>query len=172
MVILGVTSMSGAVAIEMCRHLGAGKVIGIARDAAKLSLLREQLDVVIQLQEEVAETDYSVLGEVDVVLDYVYGEAAAGLLGRLEQRKLVQYVQIGCLGGLDMNLPGKVLRSRNLVIRGAGPGSWSFTQLGEELAGLVEATAKLGKRNVKEHKLEYVERLWGEKGEERIVYVP
>lgn len=71
-----------------------------------------------------------------------------------------------------MELPSKVLRSGDLVMRGAAPGSWSFTQLGRELEGLVEATAKLGRREVREVRLEAVEKMWGDVVEERTVYVP
>lgn len=98
-VIMGVTSASGSIAIELCRHLGAGKIIGIARNATKLAEL--ELDVAIQLQPKVEDTDYSALKgcEVDVILDYVYAAPMAHFLGCLKQRGMVQYVQIGSLGG-------------------------------------------------------------------------
>jgi len=171
-VIMGATSASGSIAIELCRYLGAGKVIGVARSRDKLEGLGG-LDRKIQLQQKDEETDYSELGEVDVILDYVYGKPMAHLLGQLKGTGEMQYVQIGGLSGsATMEVPSGVLRSKNLVMRGCAPGSWSFGQLGQELPGLLEAVGKLAKRKVKVLKLEEVEKTWGGGGGEgRAVYV-
>ncbi|GKT94516.1 quinone oxidoreductase [Colletotrichum tofieldiae] len=67
--ILGVTSASGRVAVDVARAKGAGRVVGIARNAAAMAEIA--LDERIVLAG--GETDWSKLGEVDVVLDYVYG---------------------------------------------------------------------------------------------------
>jgi NADPH:quinone reductase-like Zn-dependent oxidoreductase len=56
-VVLGATSSSGRVAILLARSLGAGKVVGVARDAAKLAKL--DLDQATVLDDEVSTTDFS-----------------------------------------------------------------------------------------------------------------
>lgn len=169
--IMGVTSASGAIAIDLARHLGAGKVIGAARNAEKLAAL--DLDARVQLKDKTEETDFSGLGQVDVVLDYIFGAMTIHLLSSLKSRAPVQYVQIGGLSGsLSIELPGSILRSTDLTIRGCGPGSWSFTQLAKELPGLLEPVAKLTRREVKVFKLAEVEQRWYETSvKERIVYV-
>lgn len=169
--IMGATSASGSIAIELSRHLGAGKVIGVARNAEKLGALN--LDKKIRLKEKVEETDFSTLGQVDVILDYIYGAATVHLLSSLKSRAPVQYVHIGGLSGPTMELPGSLLRSKDLTIRGCGPGSWTFTQLTKELPGMLVPVAKLAPRGVKVIKLAEVGQRWGEaSGEDRVVYVP
>jgi len=66
--IMVATSASGSIAICLARSLGAGKVIGVARNLAKLAEL--DLDETIQLMDPVEKTDFSNLGDVDVVLHY------------------------------------------------------------------------------------------------------
>lgn len=169
--IMGATSASGGIAIEASRHLGAGKVIGVARNAEKLDTLN--LDAKILLKEKVEETDYSALGRMDVILDYIYGAPVVHLLSSLRSKTPVQYVHIGGLAGTTMELPGSVLRSLDLTIRGSGTGAWTFTQLVKELPGLLGAAGKFAPRDVKVIKLAEIEQRWQEEsGAERVVYVP
>ena len=170
--IMGATSASGSIAIELSRHLGAGKVIGAARNEQKLAALKS-LDEKIVLTEKVEETDFSTLGQVDVILDYVFGAATVHLLSSLTQRAPVQYVHIGGLSGPNIELPGSLLRSKDITIRGCGPGSWTFTRLTKELVDMMVPVAGLAPRGVKSVKLAEVEQRWGEgSGQDRVVYVP
>ena len=90
----------------------------------------------------------------------------------LKSKVPVQYVHIGGLAGLELNLPGAILRGKDIRITGAGPGSWGFPQLGKEIPGLLETLKGVKKQSLKTVKLEDVERAWGEKSEERMVFVP
>ena len=76
--IIGVTGASGSTAIGVARKLGAGKVIGAARNAAKMEGLG--LDGTIELKSEVEQTDFSSAADVDLVIDYLYGPGNAALL--------------------------------------------------------------------------------------------
>ncbi|KAG0645469.1 hypothetical protein D0Z07_8547 [Hyphodiscus hymeniophilus] len=125
--IVGATSASGTLAIDVARHLGAKRIVGVARNLSALSQLG--LDETIEMKEPVEETDFSKLGHVDVILDYVYGPIIAHLIGSLTTKAPVQYVQIGLLGSPTMQLNGVTLRSTNITMRGAGPGSWSLGDL-------------------------------------------
>lgn len=168
--IMGVTSTSGTLAIHLARKLGAGKILGCARNVEAMSVL--DLDQRITLRNPVEETDFSTLGNVDVILDYVYGPPVLHLLKSLQSKSPVQYVHIGSLAGLELNLPGSVLRSKNLTIRGSGPGSFELKAVGNELPTLLEALVGAKEHKLKTVLLKDIEGVWNEKSDERIVFLP
>ncbi len=65
--IVGATSASGCLAIDLARALGASRVIGAGRSVARMKDLG--LDGVVVLENDVKATDWSSLGDVIVVLD-------------------------------------------------------------------------------------------------------
>lgn len=166
--ILGATSASGRMAVHLARTMGAGKVIGIARNEKALSEI--DLDGRIVLQEPADVTDFSLAADVDVVLDYVYGPPAEQLLTALNGNKPVQYVHIGSLAGLEIRLPGSVIRDKDLTIRGSAAGSWSFQEAHNEMPGLLEAMKSLRSAEIAVFKLEQVEKAWAEQSR-RVVIV-
>ncbi|KUI69131.1 Quinidine resistance protein 1 [Cytospora mali] len=173
--VLGATSASGRVAVRIARALGAGRIIGIARGERALAEV-EGLDERIVLDgEDPARTDFSALGgQVDVVLDYVYGPAVVALLSSLRPTREVQYVQIGTLGGGDVALPGALLRSKMIVLRGSGPGSWTMTQLAGETTAILKAVVDLKADSLHVARLKDVESFWNSpdvKGK-RLVFIP
>ena len=64
-----------------------------------------------------------------------------------------------------------MLRSKDLVIRGSGLGSFSVKDFAKELGPLVRACARIEKQNIRVCKLSGVEKVWNEEGE-RVVFVP
>lgn len=76
--ILGATGSLGQVALQLARHLGAGRVVGAARNAEALTRLSERgiADAVVQLgTDRDADALKEQAGEgFDVVLDVVYGQ--------------------------------------------------------------------------------------------------
>lgn len=145
-------------------------MIGAARNKAALDTLG--LDETILIEDNPENTDFSKLSDVDVILDYVYGPVAEHLLNTLKATKPVQYVHIGALSAQTMNLPGAVLRSRNLTIRGSGPGAWSNQELAAVMPDLLSALKDVPKQPVKIAKLADVEKEWSSEGGERVVFVP
>lgn len=169
-VITGVTSISAKVAVQFARFLGAGKIVGVARNAREMAAIAG-LDQTIVLANDPAETDFSSLGDVDLILDYIYGPSIVALLNQLKSSVPTQFVQIGTLAGADIALPGAVLRSKNITIRGTGPGAWSLSHFERELPALLAAVARLPDMDLKVRKLEDVEAAWAAK-KERTVFVP
>jgi NADPH:quinone reductase-like Zn-dependent oxidoreductase len=169
MAILGATSASGRMSIQLAKSMGAGKIIGIARNELKLSEI--DLDERIILQDPADKTDFSPAADVDVILDYVYGPPAEQLLMAVKGRKPVQYVHIGSLGGLEIRLPGSVIRDKDITIRGSAAGSWSFADAHKEMPGLLEAMKSFKATEVEVFKLTDVEKAWGEQAR-RVVIVP
>ena len=169
--VMGVTSASGKVAVSLARHLGAGKIIGLARNEKAMQDMG--LDEVIVLKERVEETEWEKAGKVDVVLDYLYGVPTELFMKSLKPGKKIQYVQVGSLAGETFAFPSAVLRSNDIVLRGSGPGAWSMAALSKELPELLKALTGIEKQKVRVEKLADIERVWVEPaGSERLVFVP
>jgi NADPH:quinone reductase-like Zn-dependent oxidoreductase len=169
-VITGVTAISAKVAVSFARQRGAGKIIGVARNQKEMDAI-SGLDERIVLGNDPAETDFSSLGDVDLILDYLYGPAIVALFNQLKSSVPTQLVQIGTVAGQDIALPGAVLRSKNITMRGAGPGAWPMSLFAKELPSLLEAVGKLPDMGLTVRKLEDVETAWANK-KERTVFVP
>ncbi|KAI0836467.1 hypothetical protein F5Y06DRAFT_103952 [Hypoxylon sp. FL0890] len=174
-VIIGATSASGRLAVHSAKALGAGKVIGVARNAATLEKV-DGLDDYIVLNDVVAESDFSKLQDCDVILDYVYGDVTVHLLSSLSRaRKPVQYIEIGSLAQSTAEIPGHLLRSFDLTIRGAGAGSWSISALQKELYTLVPTMARWKLLSANAVPLKDIETAWNDRSlasEGRLVFVP
>jgi NADPH:quinone reductase-like Zn-dependent oxidoreductase len=169
-VILGATTQSGKVAIEFARHLGATKVIGVARDSVKLSALN--LDESIVLKPNPADSDWLKLGDsVDIILDYLWGDAIVTCLAHLNSRVPTQAVQIGSMAGLETQLPSALLRSKDVTLRGSGPGAWKMEVFAKEAEGMLRAVEGLSVQDVTVRGLGDVGVAWGDE-KARTVFVP
>lgn len=171
--ILGATTFSGKVAIPTARQFGATKVIGCARSAKKMEGLG--LDQVIELAENASETDFSHLASatdnVDIVFDFLYGDTALAFFKTILTPKPLQYVQIGSVAGLDVQFPAAVLRSKDITVRGTGPGSWRKPDYFIEAKGMAEflASGKVPIEGVVQIPFDDVEKRWEEKGGRMVV---
>ena len=169
--IMGVTSASGRLAVSFAKTLGAGKIVGVARDEARLKEMG--LDDFVVLKDKPEESDWAKIGKMDVILDYLYGEPAVQLLTGLKPGSKIQYVQIGSLAGEMMSLPSGPLRNADVTMRGSGPGAWTAQDLNEQLPAILDAIVKCPKQKVKVEKLMDVEKVWADTStKERIVLVP
>ncbi|KAL8375987.1 hypothetical protein RB595_007205 [Gaeumannomyces hyphopodioides] len=176
--VLGATSASGELAVPLARALGAAAVVGAARNPDALARVAG-LDRRVELRGDGgADTDWSgVLDDVDVVLDYISGDVAARVLEALPPRgKAVQFVQIGGLSGQpSVNVSGAALRSKNLTIRGSGPGAFSIPDMAKEMPGLVAALAAMELKKPQLFPLDEFEKVWADKAAAkngRIVFTP
>ncbi|OAL04672.1 GroES-like protein [Phaeosphaeriaceae sp. SRC1lsM3a] len=156
--VLGATTTSGAVSSHIARMLGAGKVIGVARNVKAMEALG--YDEVVELKSDPAETDYSSAEDVDLILDYIYGPPTLQLFKTLKPTKPVQYVQIGTLASPTMDLPGDLIRAKDITMRGAAPGSYSMQILAQELPKMLEALKDLPKQDLKVVPLSEVQTQW------------
>jgi hypothetical protein len=65
-------------------------------------------------------------GGVDVILDYLWGQSAECLLiagSRAGTDAPIRFIQIGTAGGANITLPGAILRSTAIELKGSGLGS-------------------------------------------------
>ncbi|KAI1177054.1 hypothetical protein F4777DRAFT_224046 [Nemania sp. FL0916] len=171
--ILGATSASGSLAAHAAKALGAGKVIGVARNEATLAKV-EGLDEYIVQKDSIADTDFSQV-QCDVVLDYVYGDLALHVLSTLKVQSPLQYIIIGNLSRKEIVIPPGILRSKDITIRGSGPGSISLEVIQQDMKKLVPAMTGWKLLDAHSVPLKDIEKAWQdeslrEKG--RLVFIP
>jgi NADPH:quinone reductase-like Zn-dependent oxidoreductase len=175
--ILGATSASGRLAISFAKSLGAKRIVGVARNEEKLNDIAE-LDEVIVMQADPQKTDFSSLGNVDVIVDYVYGPLVEHLLESLDCTSMsgCTYVNVGGLSGAkNISLSSDVLRCKRLRLMGAGKGSWSMEEWNAEIPKVLEALQKISTVNKHEtitvKHLEDVQEEWNATtGDGRLVF--
>ncbi|CAL1517408.1 zinc-binding alcohol dehydrogenase family protein [Chitinophaga sp. MM2321] len=128
----GATGVSGRMAIQIAKLLGAGRIIGTGRNETSLKLIKSLgADAVIDLKQ----SDENLLdafekegGEkgYDVVIDFLWGHPAEILMQSFVPksmgvaRKRIRYVSIGEKAGSVANIKGEMLRTSGLELSGAG----------------------------------------------------
>ena len=149
----GATGASGQLAVQIARALGAGRIIATGRNTAVLDrLLALGADETIVLGDDptvLAPRFEQVFAEgVDVVLDYLWGPSALALLKAGAKAgpagRAIRFVQIGTSSGLEISLPGAILRSSGLVLMGSGLGSVSNARLLEGIGAVMQLAATRG----------------------------
>ncbi len=136
--VLGATGNAGRMAIQVARRLGARRIVAAGRDTARLAALGDLgATDVVALDGELG----AVAADVDVVLDYVWGEptaaAMAAVAGRRTRRGApLTWVEIGSVAGPTAAIPSAALRATRLQIVGSGQGSVSTAEIVAELPDL------------------------------------
>ncbi len=180
--ISGATGVAGRMAVQVARHLGAGKVIGAGRNLD--SLHAAALDAIIRLDQPEDEIRKALAAEVeqgvDVVLDYLWGRPAELILEALaksfrpDKSRSIRMVEVGETAGKTITLPGATLRSIDLKLLGSGFGSVSLDRILDAMPTLFALAAKgVLTVDVERIPLRSVESAWTRKSEgRRIVFVP
>ncbi|OON36978.1 alcohol dehydrogenase [Izhakiella australiensis] len=143
----GATGTSGTLAVAIARHLGAGKIIVTGRNQQALAtLLTQGADIAIELNDLATALPPLFKQGVDVVLDYLWGDSALGILNAAVAggSKPVRFVQIGSLSGQQIPLHSHLLRSSALKLMGSGIGSLSVEQLTASVGELLNAMPQAG----------------------------
>lgn len=134
--ILGATGVAGKLAIQIAKHLGAGRVVAAGRNARVLETLPDLgADATIALDQPDHELAAAFIREAahqrfDVVLDYVWGHPTEVLLDALtghdlmaESSDTLRLIEIGEMAGPTISLSAAALRSSGIEIYGSGGGS-------------------------------------------------
>jgi NADPH:quinone reductase-like Zn-dependent oxidoreductase len=133
----GATGVSGRIAVQVAKMLGAGRVIATGRNKKSLNLLPGLgADAVIDLKQEDGDLAkaFTAEGGIDVVVDFIWGHPAEVLIGTFIPREAgfakrrVRYVQIGEKAGSHISLPGSALRTSGLELMGIGKLSFEVVQ--------------------------------------------
>ena len=142
----GANGISGRLAIQTAKYLGAGKIIATARRSELFDeLIALGADECIQLTEETAplESSLKVVFQqgVHIVLDYLWGPSALSIIQSAAkyspQGISIQFVQIGSIGGATIPFPASALRSSGLKVMGSGLGSLSIAQMLSAISDLI-----------------------------------
>jgi len=146
----GATGASGQLAVQIARALGAERIIATGRNTAVLNRLGADETIVLGDDPAILAPRFEqVFAEgVDVVLDYLWGPSALALLKAGAKAgpagRAIRFVQIGTSSGLEISLPGAILRSSALVLMGSGLGSVSNARLLEGIGAVMHLAATRG----------------------------
>jgi NADPH:quinone reductase-like Zn-dependent oxidoreductase len=128
--IQGATGVTGKLAVQIARQLGAGRVIATGRNLQALQKLRDLgADATIPLnqpEDDLRKAFALEAGEAgfNVVIDYVWGRPTEILLSAITRPEFAvinsetRLVQVGESAGPAISLPAAVLRSTALTITG------------------------------------------------------
>ncbi len=128
----GATGVSGRIAIQVAKMLGAGRIIGTGRNEKSLKLLEGLgADAIIDLKqpdEKLLEDFQMGKGEkgYDIVIDFLWGHPAEILMKSFVPKdmglppKQIRYIHIGAMAGAGANVTGEMLRTSGLVLSGLG----------------------------------------------------
>lgn len=146
----GATGAAGGMAVQVARYLGAGRVVAVGRNRARLGSLDADASIVLDEGADPAlrsEFDHG----VDVILDFLWGDPASRVIaaathdrGSRKGEPLLRYVQIGTSAGAEIPLRGESLRSTGLELVGSGIGAVSAPDLLAGAGELIGAMAKAG----------------------------
>jgi NADPH:quinone reductase-like Zn-dependent oxidoreductase len=128
--VLGATGVTGKLAIQIAKLLGAGRVVAAGRNQRVLGTLHELgADATIQIDkpgQDLRESFAQQAGDegYGVIVDYVWGRPTEALLDSMTRKQFAnikseaRLVQVGESAGLTISLPAAVLRSTALTILG------------------------------------------------------
>lgn len=183
--ILGATGVTGQLAVQIAKLLGAKRVVGAGRNEPVLGRLRELgADATIQLEqtgESLKEAFAREAGEAgfDVIIDYVWGRPTEALLAAITKSefakvtKETRLVQVGESAGAKISLPAAVLRSTALTILGTA--GIPAREVLVDAMQQVMARAARGELRVETERvaLAEIESVWGQQESgRRIVVIP
>ena len=140
--VLGATGNAGRMAVQVAKRFGAAEVVAAGRDEARLAVLGA-----LGADRTCTFDQVAVAAEVDIVIDYVWGEPTARamvdlLTARRDRSRPLTWIQIGSVAGPEAPIPSAALRSARLQIVGSGIGSVPGRDFVEELTELAGAVAE------------------------------
>ena len=149
----GATGASGRLAIQIAKHLGAGRVIATGRRTQTFDDLRRLgADATIALTDDRDALEDALKQEfrqgVDIVLDYLWGASAETAMVAAAkagpEAVPIRFVQIGAVSGANITLPSAALRSSALQLMGSGIGSVALPRMLAAVRGVLEAAPAAG----------------------------
>jgi NADPH:quinone reductase-like Zn-dependent oxidoreductase len=145
----GATGVSGRLAVQIAKYLGAGKIIATGRNAQTLQALKALgADETISLSQDNDALENAFQQQfqqgIGVVLDYLWGQSAELLLAAGAKASPdgvpLRFVQIGAMSAANITLPSAALRSSAIELMGSGIGSIPMPRLLGAIEHLLNAT--------------------------------
>jgi len=178
--ILGATGVSGQLAVQIAKRLGAGRVVAAARHLEAMEPLKALgADATIGLDAASFREELKA-HKIDIVLDYLWGAPAEAFFEAISQKGLshtpsrMRYIQIGNSAAPEITLPAAALRSTAIEVLGSGFGSAPMEKLLAAIGDfLVEAARAPFTFRVHGISLAEVGAAWNQpEGGSRIVILP
>jgi NADPH:quinone reductase-like Zn-dependent oxidoreductase len=181
--VLGATGNAGQLAVQIAKLFGAVQIVAVGRDAEKLAALKAlgaTHTVVLDGGLDIADRLGHARKDVDVVIDYLWGEPTADALAaivpaRTDDSRQLTWLQIGSVAGATVPIPSAALRATRLDIVGSGQGLVSTRGILAELPALArEITNGTFQVDARAVPLADVEQAWDDAATstQRIVLVP
>lgn len=141
--VLGATGASGQTAVQAARLLGAGRVIAIGRNPEALAQLDADETVRMTGDADWTAALRAIGTEVDLVVDYLWGEPGARALAALisarsEPSRRLTWVQVGSMAGRTLPLDASFLRAANLQLLGSGFRGVDWADIAAQLPELID----------------------------------
>ncbi|MGA7381108.1 MAG: zinc-binding alcohol dehydrogenase family protein [Terriglobales bacterium] len=183
--ILGATGVTGKLAVQIAKLLGAARVVAAGRNQQVLGTLHDLgADATIQIDKPGQDLKEAFAREAgdsgfDVIIDYVWGAPTVALLAAITRKEFavvkseIRLVQVGESAGAAISLPAAVLRSAPLSILGTA-GIPSYEILLDAFQQVMTRTARGELRiDTEPIPLDQVESAWQREGRgRRIVLIP
>ncbi|HTP43089.1 MAG TPA: zinc-binding alcohol dehydrogenase family protein [Candidatus Acidoferrum sp.] len=150
----GATGTAGRLAVQIAKHLGAGRVIATGRNADELRALAafgaEAIPFALDSAHPLGAEQYeeALIAEfsrgIDVVVDYLWGQSAKMIISAIaksvEDAHPVRFVHVGGASREDfIELPGAALRSSAIQLMGSGVKSIPFRSLLDSIGNVFAA---------------------------------
>ena len=143
MLINGATGAAGRLAVQVAKHLGAGRIIATGRNKQRLEETRalgaDELIALDGSKEDMVGRFKAVMhgaGGVSVILDYLWGASAEQLAAacinagsRTERARRIRWINIGSSSGPVATMSPIHMRSSRLEMLGSGLGSEPDSEL-------------------------------------------
>jgi NADPH:quinone reductase-like Zn-dependent oxidoreductase len=174
--VLGATGNAGRMAVQVATRLGAHRVIAAGRGPERMADL--PASAIVSLEDLASPDGAKIAADVDVVIDYLWGEPAAAAMAaivtnRADRGKPLTWIQIGAVAGTTAPIPSAALRASRLSIVGSGQGSVTTREYLAELPALAEEiSAGTFDVNASAVPLADVEQTWTAATKQRVVLVP
>jgi NADPH:quinone reductase-like Zn-dependent oxidoreductase len=182
--VLGATGHAGQLAVQIAKLFGANQIIAAGRDAGRLAGL-PALGATSTVGLDgppgtVARRLGRAASEVDVVIDYLWGEPTTAAMiavvtDRADRGQPLTWIEIGSVAGPTATIPSAALRAARLQIVGSGQGSVSTRQILAELPALAQQiTTGTFDIDARPTPLTRVEQAWADaaRAAQRIVMTP
>jgi NADPH:quinone reductase-like Zn-dependent oxidoreductase len=116
--VLGATGAVGAIAVQVARLLGAGRVIAADRGSDRLHQVTGGADAVVEIETPklVDVLRDAAPDGVDLTLDMLWGAPAVAALQ--VAARFARHVEVGNMAGPDVTLPAPLIRAASIDVRG------------------------------------------------------
>lgn len=170
--VLGATGVTGKLAIQIAKMLGAGRVVAAGRNEQVLNTLHELgADAIIQIDklgQDLRESFVEQAGDrgYGVIVDYIWGRPTEVLLESMTRKEFAnasqeaRLVQVGESAGSTISLPAAVLRSTALTILGTAGIPLRDTLIDAFQQVMTRAARGELRIKVEQVSLQDVERVW------------